>query len=265
MKNKIIFNKIITHMTPPQYLTLFFTLFLLKIADAQPDRTLTGIQILKQTVEASGGDMWQNPETLQLIGVATFTPFGRTDSAHYFDNYAMWRVYPKENNAAHQANGKVRFDAFEGKKAYFELKFDGKKSAMNLSDAAKPYAKHFSWSNNFGFSIIRYADRDSFKVERLTDDKVDGKDCFMVQITDPKKMVTLFGIDKKTFYIRYLGFTTELGYHHRIYSDFVKVKGKSFIQPERLRIYFEGVKWVDIHWQKYKVNETIEDVVFTAN
>jgi hypothetical protein len=223
---------------------------------------LSAKEILRRTVTASGGDTWQQPNTLLLRGVATFTPHGKTDSLLFFDKYAMYRIFPAENNAAHQANGKVRFDAFYGQNSFFELKFDGKKSKMQMSDRAKPYSKHFNWSNNFGFGIIRFADRDSFQVTRLTDDQVEGYPCYMVQITDPKQTITTFGIDKKTFYIRLVAFTTDVGYHHRIYSNFKKAINISFIQPTRVRLYFDGVKWMDINWQEFKVNERIEDKVF---
>jgi hypothetical protein len=223
---------------------------------------LTAKEILKRTVAASGGDTWQQPSTLLLRGVATFTPHGKTDSLLQFDRYAMYRIFPTENNAAHQANGKVRFDAFYGQNSFFELKFDGKKSKMALSDRAKPYAKQFNWSNNFGFGIIRFADRDSFQVTRLTDDQVEGFPCYIVQITDPKKMSTTFGIDKKSYFIRTVAFNTDVGYHHRVYSEFKRAKNCAFIQPTRVRLYFDGVKWMDIDWQTFQVNEAIDENVF---
>jgi hypothetical protein len=226
-------------------------------------QNLKPIEILKKAVEKAGGETWQNPETLTLKGNARFTPYGRVDSSSlYFDKYAMFRVYPKENDAAHKANGKIRFDAFEGENRFFQLNFDGKKSNIFLSDIAKPYEKHFSWSNNFGFSIIRFADKEGFKLERLADDLVDGKECYILQITDPKQMKTVYGIDKKEFYIRYLAFGTEIGFHHRIYSDFKKAKNVNFLQPTHLRIYFDGLKWMDINWVDFAVNQPINDEIF---
>jgi hypothetical protein len=223
--------------------------------------------VLIKTVEACGGDTWQQPKTLQLSGNATWTPYGKTDSAHkiYFDTYQMYRVFPAENTAARVANGKVRFDAKYGDSLYMQLIFDSAISRNYLSDRAKPYQKYFSWSNNFGFSIIRFALRDSFKVERLVDDQVEGNDCYIIQITDPKKFVTTFSIDKQTFYIRGVAFITDIGYHHRIYSGFEKLdagKGRFFIQPKRLRIYFDAIKWMDINWMKNKVNGEIGPEIF---
>jgi hypothetical protein len=247
--------------------SLLTILFLFAVTFVSAQNNLTGKEILKRTVIASGGDTWQQPQTLQLSGDATWTPYGKTDtSSMYFDTYKMYRVFPSENSAARQANGKVRFDAKYGDSTYMQLIFDSKITKNYLSGRAKPYQKYFSWSNNFGFSIIRFADRDSFTVNRLANDLVDGHDCYVVQIIDPKKFTTSFWIDSKSFYIRSVGFVTDLGWHHRIYSDFEKLNvgaGKFFIQPKRLRLYFEGVKWMDINWRNNKVNREIPDNIFT--
>ncbi|MFM7462042.1 MAG: hypothetical protein ACKO15_14520, partial [Burkholderiales bacterium] len=152
----------------------------------------TAKQILQMAVAASGGDTWQQPKTLMLKGDAVWTPYGKTDAAHQmkFDDYAMYRVFPTENDSARQASGKVRFDAKQGENVFMQLIFDSKATHNFLSEQAKPYQKHFSWSNNFGFGILRFADRDGFQVDRLTDDQIEGALCYVVQITDPKKQVT---------------------------------------------------------------------------
>lgn len=245
----------------------FFTIvFLFFIERTASQNNLSGKEILKRTVQASGGDTWQQPQTLQLSGNATWTPYGKTDtSSIHFDTYKMYRVFPSKNNAARQANGKVRFDAKYAGSIYMQLIFDSKITKNYLSNRAKPYQKYFSWSNNFGFSIIRFAESDSFTVNRLSTDLIDGYKCYVVQIIDPKKFITSFWIDTKTFYIRSVGFVTDLGWHHRIYSDFEKLKagnGAFFIQPKRLRLYFEGIKWMDINWKNNKVNEEIPDSIF---
>jgi hypothetical protein len=245
---------------------IYCFIFLAALNNVTAQDTLSAKVILKKTIAASGGDTWQQPKTLQLAGDATWTPFGRTDtSAIHFDTYKMYRVFPAANNAARVANGKVRFDAKYGDSLYMQLVFDSKTSRNYLSERAKPYQKYFSWSNNFGFSIIRFAASDSFTTERLTDDQAEGFPCYIIQITDPKKFVTTFSIDKNSFYIRGVAFTTDIGYHHRIYADFEKLKagdGQFFIQPKRLRIYFDGIKWMDINWRNNKVNEAIGDNIF---
>ncbi len=227
---------------------------------------LTALDVLKKATEIAGGDTWQNPKTLLLKGNADFTPYGLADdkNAIHFDKYTMHRIFPPYNDEAHKANGKVRFDAAYKDSTFFLLNFDGKKQTLNLSERAKPYAKQFNLSNNFGFSIIRFADKPAFQTTLLGDDFVDGFPCYMIKIIDPKMNMTVFGIDKKDFYIRQVAFSTEVGFHHRIYSDFKKAKNINFLQPTRLRIYFEGLKWVDIKWKEFYVNQEIDDKVFVV-
>jgi hypothetical protein len=230
----------------------------------------TAKEILQMAVKAAGGETWQQPKTLLLKGDAVWTPHGKTDAASMlrFDDYAMYRVFPTENDNARQANGKVRFDAKYDARAsgepFMQLIFDGKVTHSFLSDAAKPYQKHFSWSNNFGFGILRFADREGFSVARLVDDQVEGVICYVVQITDPKKMVTTFFIDRETKFIRSVAFNTDVGYHHRIYSDFKRAANVDFVQPTRVRLYFDGIKWMDINWRQFAVNEAILDSVFVV-
>jgi hypothetical protein len=221
---------------------------------------LTPLEIAKKTVEANGGENWRRPKTLQLSGTATIIWKGKT---YTLDNYKMWRVFPDANDNARGANGKVRFDAFAGDKLFFQIAFDGKNTMQNLSDEAKANEEMLRWSNNFGFSIFRFIESEGFTLARLPDDKVDGFPCYFIKITDAKKSVTMFGIDKKTFYIRYAAFDTPLGFHHRIYSDFKWHKNPKFIQPRSLRIFNDGVKTADIFWREFKVNQPIEDKVFS--
>lgn len=223
---------------------------------------LSAAEILKRAVAAAGGDTWQRPQTLVLQGTADFFPNGRQDMKMHFDKYAMYRVYPTENDEAHKANGRVRFDAAEGDSVFFKLTFDGKISSTYLSPKAKPYEKHFAWSNNFGFGIIRFADAPGFRLDLLASDQIEGFPCYFVQITDPKQSTTLFAIDAKSFYIRMVGFDTEVGYHYRVYSDFKKAPNVPFLQPTRVRLYFEGAKWMDINWKQFSINQPIDPHVF---
>jgi hypothetical protein len=227
---------------------------------------MTGLEILTRALEAAGGEIWQNPQTLFLEGTASFSPHGFVDETHFlhFDHYALYRVFPLENTEAHRANGKVRIDATYDKNVFFKLKFDGQKSNMFMSDVAKRYGKYFEWSNNFGFSIIRHGGKEGFETIRLADDQVEGFPCHFVQINDPKNNVTVFGIDSHTFNIRLVQFTTELGFHHRIYSDFWAADNEPrFMQAHRMRVFFEGIKWIDIHWKKAFVNQPLADEVFS--
>ena len=81
---------------------------------------LTPLEIAKKTIAASGGEVWRRPKTLQLSGTAVLY---WNNQVYQMTDYKMWRVFPDENNSAHTANGKVRFDAFEGDKIFFRLSF----------------------------------------------------------------------------------------------------------------------------------------------
>jgi hypothetical protein len=222
---------------------------------------MTPLEIAKKTIAASGGDVWRRPKTLQLSGTAILY---WNNQAYKMTDYKMWRVFPDESDSAHTANGKIRFDAFEGDKIFFRLTFDGKNQNQVLSDAAKLNEESLKLNNNFGFSIFRFIENPEFKLVRLPDDKIDGHPCYFFKIVDAKKSETIFGVDKKTFYIRYAAFQTPLALQQRFYDDFVKVKGANFIQPRSLRIFNGGVKTTEVFWTEYKVNEPIADEIFAV-
>ena len=52
------------------------------------------------------------------------------------------------------------------------------------------------------------------------------------------------------------------GWHHRIYSDFEWHEEPRFRQPTRVRLYYNGIKTNDIHWQRFAVDQPIADQVF---
>ncbi len=237
--------------------TLFLIVFLAATAAGQD---LTALEIAKKTIVSSGGETWRSPKSLELSGTATLY-WG--DKAHKMSTYKMWRVFPQANDNARNANGKVRFDAFEGDKLFFKISFDGANTSQFLSEEAKTHEELLRWGNNFGFSIFRYVENDGFNIVRLPDDKVDGHPCYLIKITDPKKSETLFGIDKKSFHIRYAAFKTPIGFHQRIYDDFKWNKNPRFLQPRSLRIFNDGVKIADVFWSEFKVNQPIADDVFT--
>lgn len=220
---------------------------------------LTALEIAKKTIEASGGETWRNPKSLELSGTATLY-WG--EKSYRMTTYKMWRVFPGSNDNARNANGKVRFDAFEGEKMFFRIAFDGANSSQFLSDEAKADEELLRWGNNFGFSIFRYVENAGFTLLRLPDDKVDGHPCYLIKIIDPKKSETIFGIDKKLFHIRYAAFRTPIGFHQRIYDRFKWHKNPRFIQPQSLRIFNDGVKIADVFWSDFAVDRPIADDIF---
>ena len=238
----------------------FLIIFLVLIfAFSTSAKKLTPLEIAKKTIQASGGETWRRPKTLQLSGTATLYWSG---TSYRMTTYKMWRVFPDENNAAHSANGKVRFDALTGDKTFFRIAFDGKNTTQILSDEAKAQEELLRWGNNFGFSIFRFVESEGFQIVPLPDDKVDGFFCYFIKIIDPKKSETIFGIDRKSFYIRYAAFKTPIGFHQRIYDDFRTNKNPRFVQPRSLRVFTEGVKIADVVWSDFKVNEPIADEIF---
>jgi len=239
-------------------LIIFITLFFAASISAQE---LTPLEIAKKTIAAAGGETWRSPKTLQLSGTATLFWNG---TAHKMTEYKMWRIFPSANDDARNANGKVRFDALEGENLFFRISFDGKNTAQFLSDEAKKQEELLRWGNNFGFSIFRFVENEGFQVVRLPDDKIDGFACYFIKIIDPKKSETIFGVDRKTFYIRYAAFKTPIGFHQRIYDDFKMNKNPRFVQPRSLRVFTEGVKIADVFWSDFKVDEPIADEIFMA-
>lgn len=220
------------------------------------------LEIIRRTTQVSGGEVWQRPKTLYLEGTAIIYWFNPPKK---LDSYRMWRVFPEENRSAHTANGKVRFDAFESGKLFFQIAFDGVSTYQNLSEEAKKKTDLLRWSNNFGFSIFRFAQDEGFKLELLPEDKVDGYPCYFVKITDPSKDETIFGIDKKSFLIRYAAFRTSIGLQERIYDRFIRDKKTGFVQPTSLRIFIDGVKTAEIFWKKFSVNQPIPDQIFSLH
>jgi len=238
---------------------LLTLLFVLLAAAAAVGQELSALEIAKRTVEASGGESWRSPKSLELSGTATLF-WG--EKAYRMTTYKMWRVFPGANDSAHSANGKVRFDAFEGDRLFFQIAFDGVNTFQQMSPEAKAHEEFLKWGNNFGFSIFRFVENEGFQLVRLPDDKIDGHACFIIKIIDPKKTETIFGVDKKRFHIRYAAFKTPIGFHQRIYDDFKWHRNPRFIQPRSLRIFNDGVKIADVFWSDFKVNSQIADSVF---
>jgi hypothetical protein len=230
----------------------------------QPElENLTALAIVERAVKAAGGEAWARPKTLQLRGDATFYWQGERREEIHVPVYRMWRIYPSESDAAHQANGKVRFDAFIGEKLYFQIAFDGRNTYAEYSPEAERDRESSRWENAFGFGILRFARDPAFTLLRMADDQIEGHDCYFVRVIDPKKNVTDFGIDRRDFAIRSVGFKTPRGFHLRIYSDFKWHRNPRFRQPTRVRLYYDGVKWTDIRWREFEVNRPIADEVFT--
>ena len=222
---------------------------------------LSAEEIVAAVYEANGGETWRRPETLYLEGYGIFWPDGTEGSRVVADRYRMWREYAPDSADAHLANGKVRIDSLVDETTMFRIAFDGE-TAYNADGPIPGGAASPQWKNSFGFGIIRYALDEGFTLTRLPDDTVEGHPAFFVRVSDPAGSETIFGIDRDDYAVRMVAFGTPKGWHHRYYSDFVTAGDTGWRQPRLVRLYYDGVKQNEIHWQVFRVNEPVADGVF---
>jgi len=222
---------------------------------------LTARQIIERVHAAAGGQAWLAAGTNVMRGHATLCRDGDPARCLESDRYEMYRVYPtKLEHGAHAGSGKFRLDAYAGDKVLFKVSFDGERS-YDQNGPVPPERASSDEASAFGFSAIRFALQPGFTVERMTDDQVEGHPCYFVRVTDPTGTRTLFGVDRQTFAVRSAGWQTPKGFHQRLYSDFYKV-GEHFVQPGRVRHFYDGVKAVDIRWTSAEIGEPIPDAIF---
>ena len=231
-------------------------------AQAAGSESLTARDIVERAYQAAGGDNWRRPSTLQLTGQAWLYRDGFLEQATFSDDYRMWRIFPDSSGDAHVANGMVRFDASSEGKLLFQISYDGEHS-YNQNGRIDSEDANTRWASNFGFGIIRFALDEGFTVNRMADDRVDGHPVYSIKVTDPAGKDTLFGIDKENFRVRMVGFDTPRGWHHRIYDIFRWHESPRFLQPTRVRLYYNGVKTNDIVWETVRVNERLDRSLFT--
>lgn len=228
------------------------------------EEQLDGKAILALATEAAGGDGWANAKTLELSGHAVFYGREGSEPKSRADDYRMWREFDPARQAAHGAEGKVRIVAKSGDKTIFEVGYDGETTWTDKGIMPKQQADEY-WSNNFGFGIIRHANKPGFTATRLADDIFDGNDIYVVELKDPAGTRTLFGIDKAFYAIRTLGFDTPTGWHRRTYRDFVKLKNPDWLQARHVTLYYDDRKSNEVFWTETKVNGPIAPGIFTPS
>lgn len=238
---------------------------------AGPDSPLVGARmtnpnlsarnIVERATQAAGGETWRRPRTLYLEGYGTlYAPDG---TPLINDNHRMWRVYPEFKPDAHNADGKVRIESQRGGQVVSYTAFDGTRS-YGLNGVLPPSAADTQWAENFGFGVIRFALDDGYSLARQPDDLVDGNPVFRIEVTDPNGGKTLFGIARGNYQILSVGFATPRGWHERIYSHFFRKRGVDWVQPGRVRLYYNGTKQNEIVWRDFRLNAPIEDAIFGA-
>jgi hypothetical protein len=223
---------------------------------------LTARQIVERVHASAGGKAWLEAGTNVMRGEATLCRDGDPSRCVHADRYEMYRVYPTELKAgAHAGSGKFRLDAHAGDRLIFQVAFDGERS-YDQNGPVPPERASSDEASAFGFSAIRFAMQPGFEVERLTDDQVEGRPCHFVRVTDPTGTRTVFGIDQSSYAVRSAGWQTPKGFHQRLYSDFYTVGDGRFVQPGRVRHYYDGVKSADIRWTSAEIGEPIPDAMF---
>lgn len=236
--------------------------WLLLVAIEVQAGALTARQIVERVHAAAGGEAWLNAGTNVMRGQATLCRDGDPARCVHADRYVMYRVYPTElQQGAHAGSGKFRLDALAGDRMLFQVAFDGEHS-YDQNGPIPPERASNDEASAFGFSAIRFALEPGFTVELVTDDQVEGNPCHFLRVTDPTGTRTLFGIDQDTFAVRSAGWQTPKGFHQRLYSDFYRVGETEFVQPGRVRHFYDGVKSVDIRWTSAEIGEPIPDDVF---
>ena len=213
---------------------------------------LTATQIIERAYTHAGGDAWVNPESLLMEGYGLF--WRGSEGFVRYEPYRMWRVYPQVKDDAHAADGRVRIEAFNDGDVVFQIAFDGEQT-YDQNGLVEEEADSERWSSNFGFGVIRHALDDGYAVRRGPDDYVDGAPAYTVHIIDPAGGETLFNIRTEDFAVVRVGFDTTRGWHERIYSEFYRNEDGGWLQPGRVRLYYDGVKANEIYWTSFSTGE----------
>jgi hypothetical protein len=218
--------------------------------------------ILERARETAGGDRWANAQSLILKGRAVFWGKSGAEPTSRPDSYIMYRVFDPDRISAHGAEGKVRITMQDKGRTIIDVGYDGSTTWNEKGIVPKDQADAF-WASNFGFGIIRHALKPGFKSERLADANVDGFACFMIRLIDPAGTESLFGIDRKSYAIRMVGFDTPKGWHVRTYGQFFRPKNaRWWLQPGIVTLYYNGVKQNEIHWAEIEINPDISASMF---
>jgi hypothetical protein len=219
---------------------------------------LSARTIVERATAAAGGEIWRRPRTLKLTGYAVFYRDGKP-TLH--EGYEFHRVYPEFKPDAHRADGKVRIRSTSGGKPGLNLAFDGARS-YTAAGPQPPSEADKQWAENFGFGVIRFALDEGYKLERLADDLVDGKAAYVIMVIDPAGGKTQFAIRQNDHAVVRVGFRTDRGWHERIYSEFWSKPGVSWVQPGRIRLFYDGVKQNELIWRDFELNRPMPDDLF---
>ncbi len=217
--------------------------------------------IIAEAIAVAGGEAWLNPQSLMLAGTAEFYAPDAARPVRQVDDYRMWRQMNNNRTISHGADGKVRITAKQQARVLFEVGFDGETTWNDKGIVPKAEADVY-WAANFGFGIIRQALRDGFTVENAPDRSVDGHALDMVRIKDPGGQATVFGIDRESRFIRYMGFSTPKGWHERVYDDFIMLDKPRWLQAREVTLFYNGVRANTVHWREVQVDVPLDPALF---
>jgi hypothetical protein len=220
---------------------------------------LSAREIVERATDAAGGETWRRPGTLLLEGYAVF--YGPGGEALVNERHTMWRVYPEWKPDGHAADGKVRIESWRRGERVTYLAFDGQ-TTYGPNGALPPSEADRQWAENFGFGVIRFALDPGYSLTRLPDDLVDAVPAHIIEVTDPAGGKTQFAIATETYNVLRVGFATPRGWHERIYSEFYRIPGVSWIQPGRIRLFYNGVKQNELVWRSFTLNAEMPDSLF---
>lgn len=227
--------------------------------DAEDDARAT----LLAAVDVAGGETWLEPRTLVLEGTADFYAPDQPGVVSHSDDYRMWRAMDPNRRSAHGADGKVRILARKGTAKMFEVGFDGATTWNEKGLVPKAEADAF-WATNFGFGVIRQALKEGFRLQSAPTRSIDGHALDMIRVIDPAGQETLFGIDRESRFIRYMGFSSPRGWHERVYDDFVVLEDPRWLQAREVTLFYNGVRANTVHWKVARVNEVLPDEIFAV-
>lgn len=219
---------------------------------------LSADAIMARAHAVAGGAEWVRPQSLVMDGYGVFYKDGE---AATHERHRMWRVYAADKSDAHRVDGKVRIRSEKNGVAVIDLSFDG----TTTYTAAGPQPKSEAdkrWASNFGFGVIRHAFDPGYSLSRLPDDLIDGRAAYIIDVRDLAGGNTIFGIAQDNAQILKVGFDTARGWHERIYSDFYSNPNDAWVQPGRVRLYYNGVKANEVIWTSYQINMDVPPCLF---
>lgn len=88
-----------------------------------------------------------------------------------------------------------------------------------------------------------------------------GHPIALIRVISPDGGTTLFGIDRQSHYIRYMGFVTPRGFHERHYDDFITLPS-GWLQAREVTLFYNGVKANTVTWRVVRVGEPIDPALF---